>query len=429
MRESRNKNIWNPQIAFGVVAVCVLAAVWLNMAKLRMGFGQPEHDISQIPLARNITSDQIEELRNGKPLNLILAEPPAYERNMRGSEIAHSPSLTPQSSASNVIEQTSTVFSPRERGVTQPESSQHTTPPQSSPAPRPLEENSTTKPIEASQSSLPAVSPSDVPRSNPTVTENGQSGGSFLEKFPGKTATLPNLQNGPAMKEPTPAPLPESRPQFAEAPLPSASQLTPPPFGDFAPTAIEPVSGTSASEQKPLVSPIAFDSNSGESSGVSPIGTTEPAVPPSLPTFNKSAATASVTSQHPTRLTREGDTWWSLAQELYDDGQLFRELYGHNRDRVKSYDRIPPGTEIVCPPAEVLRATVQGSSKAETEANANEKIYRTRAGDTLFNIAREELGQASRFGELLKQNKDRLPERTGHLSSLPEGLELKLPRR
>jgi hypothetical protein len=46
-----------------------------------------------------------------------------------------------------------------------------------------------------------------------------------------------------------------------------------------------------------------------------------------------------------------------------------------------------------------------------------------------FNIAREELGQASRFGELLKQNKERLPEMTGHLSSLPEGLELELPRR
>jgi hypothetical protein len=56
-------------------------------------------------------------------------------------------------------------------------------------------------------------------------------------------------------------------------------------------------------------------------------------------------------------------------------------------------------------------------------------MYRTRVGDTLFNIAREQLGQASRFGELLQQNKDRLPARTGHLSALPEGLELKLPRR
>jgi nucleoid-associated protein YgaU len=118
-----------------------------------------------------------------------------------------------------------------------------------------------------------------------------------------------------------------------------------------------------------------------------------------------------------------------LAQELYDDGQLFRELYRHNRDRVTSYDRIPAGTEIVCPPADVLRASAQHSSPEQTKSNTDERVYRTRAGDTLFNIAREELGQASRFGELLKQNKERLPERTGHLSSLPEGLELKLPRR
>lgn len=428
MRETRHKNIWNPQIAFGVVAVCVLAAVWLNMAKLRMGLGQPEHDISQIPLARNITSDQIEELRNGKPLDLILAEPPAYERKLSGSEIAQTPRPDNQSSPSNITEQTSTLFSPRGRESALPTSSPPRVSPPSTPKLRPIEDSSTAKPVDASDSSVSTVSPSDVPRSNPSATELGQTGGgSFLEKFPGKTATLPNLQNGPAMKEPTPAPLQESRPQLAEAPLPSASQLTPPPFGDFSPPAVEPARGSSPTDQNQFVKPVAFDSNPSDS-GVAPIATSEPSALPSLPTFSKST-TADSAPQYPTRRSRDGDTWWSLAQELYDDGQLFRELYRHNRDRVTSYDRIPAGTEIVCPPADVLRASAQHSSPEQTKSNTDERVYRTRAGDTLFNIAREELGQASRFGELLKQNKERLPERTGHLSSLPEGLELKLPRR
>ena len=431
MRESRHKNIWNPQIAFGVVAVCVLAAVWLNMAKLRMGLGQPEHDISQVPLARNITSDQIEELRNGKPLQVILAAPPAYERQQRQPEVASTPRLDQKTSGQNFTEQTSTLFSPRERGASTPQGQSPGNPRQLNFELRPTEDNPTAKPIEASESSLPTVLPSDVPRSNPSLTDHGQTGGgSFLEKFPGKTATLPNLQNGPAMKEPTPAPLPESRPQFAAAPLPTANQLSPPPFGDFSPANAEPLTRSSSSpEANRLVKPIAFNASSAASGEASSIGTAEPTDPPSLPSFEQPSLEADAAPEYPTLLTRAGDTWWSLAQELYDDGQLFRELYNHNQDRVQSYDRIPTGTEIVCPPADVLRAPSQRTVELQSKSNSSERIYRTRVGDTLFNIAREQLGQASRFGELLQQNKDRLPARTGHLSALPEGLDLKLPRR
>jgi nucleoid-associated protein YgaU len=429
MRESRQKNIWNPQIAFGVVAVCVLAAVWLNMAKLRMGLGQPEHDISQVPLARNITSDQIEELRNGKPLQAILAEPPDFDRHLRRPLAATTPRPDQKTTAPNFTEQTSTLFSPRNRRDLGPQSHSSEASRPTAPEPGPIEGNQPAKPIEASESSHPAVSPSDVPRSNPSLTDNGQTGGgSFLEKFPGKTATLPNLQNGPAMKEPTPAPLPESQPQFAAAPLPTANQLTPPPFGDLTPENSESLPHSS-SEKDQLVKPIAFDSTATAAEKVTPIAADEPTAPLSLPSFNNSSPPAVPSPKYPTRLTREGDTWWSLAQELYDDGQLFRALYHHNQDRVQSYDRIPAGTEIICPPAEVLRTPSQRAVDLQSKPKSQEPMYRTRAGDTLFNIAREQLGQASRFGELLQQNKDRLPERTGHLSALPEGLELKLPRR
>jgi nucleoid-associated protein YgaU len=431
MRESRHKNIWNPQIAFGVVAICVLAAVWLNMAKLRMGLGQPEHDISQVPLARNITSDQIEELRNGKPLKVILAEPPAYQRQQQRPEVAAAPRLDQNTSSQTFAEQTSTLFSPRDRGPATPQSQSPGSTRQSSSELRPTEDDPTAKPIESSELAPTKISPSDVPRSNPSLSNNGQTGGgSFLEKFPGKTATLPNLQNGPAMKEPTPAPLPETGPQFAAAPLPSANQLAPPPFGDFSPAAAEPLTRSSSSPAADqLVKPVAFDASSPTASPAAPIGTAEPTAPLSLPSFDQPSPTAAAPAEYPTRLTREGDTWWSLAQELYDDGQLFRELYAHNQDRVQSYDRIPTGTEIVCPPADVLRVPAEQTAELNNKSNSKDRIYLTRVGDTLFNIAREQLGQASRFGELLQQNKDRLPARTGHLSALPEGLELKLPRR
>ncbi len=39
MRESRHKTIWNPKTPSASIAVGVLAAVWLNMAKLGWGWG------------------------------------------------------------------------------------------------------------------------------------------------------------------------------------------------------------------------------------------------------------------------------------------------------------------------------------------------------------------------------------------------------
>jgi hypothetical protein len=55
--------------------------------------------------------------------------------------------------------------------------------------------------------------------------------------------------------------------------------------------------------------------------------------------------------------------------------------------------------------------------------------YTTRSGDTLFDIARDQLGQASRYLELLQRNADRLPSDTGHATRLPEGIKLLLPPR
>ena len=170
-----------------------------------------------------------------------------------------------------------------------------------------------------------------------------------------------------------------------------------------------------------------FSAAQGESSGVSPIEAIESVE--SVPAAAGAEPIEPANPPFPTRLTRAGDTWWSLAQEIYDDGQLFRELYRHNQGRVAQYDRIPAGTEIVCPPASVLRREPPQLAAENRSASVSGRTYRTRAGDTLFSIAREQLGQASRFGELLQENKAQLPQRVGHLSALPAGIELQLPRR
>jgi nucleoid-associated protein YgaU len=53
--------------------------------------------------------------------------------------------------------------------------------------------------------------------------------------------------------------------------------------------------------------------------------------------------------------------------------------------------------------------------------------YTTLAGDSLFEISRQQLGQASRYLELLELNRSQLPPGVNHLTRLPAGIELNLP--
>jgi len=69
-------------------------------------------------------------------------------------------------------------------------------------------------------------------------------------------------------------------------------------------------------------------------------GLVSPATPPSAAGFH---------------VAREGDSWWSVAQQSYGDGRLYRALFAWNRtlDRRVS---LAPGTRLEIPPAAKLKA-------------------------------------------------------------------------
>jgi nucleoid-associated protein YgaU len=138
----------------------------------------------------------------------------------------------------------------------------------------------------------------------------------------------------------------------------------------------------------------------------------------------------------------EGDSFWSIAQACYGDGQFFRALYEHNRDQVTDFDRLKAGQCIKTPPSEKLQKDypelcpyevnhqirlVSGFEQIQESANENEATHSTSAGDTLFEIAKQRLGQASRYLEILDLNADTLPLNVDHQTPLPGGLQLKLP--
>ena len=76
--------------------------------------------------------------------------------------------------------------------------------------------------------------------------------------------------------------------------------------------------------------------------------------------------------------------------------------------------------EIIQPAAAL---PVQGEKQASQPAN----IYTVRQGDNLFDIARNELLQASRYLEILELNREHLSADCTHLTPLPAGLKLKIP--
>ncbi len=130
-------------------------------------------------------------------------------------------------------------------------------------------------------------------------------------------------------------------------------------------------------------------------------------------------------------LIQKDDSFFSIAQAVYNDGRLFRSLYYHNRNHVDDFETPTAGITISIPDvSELLRlwpeqcpVDLLNSSRTISA----DRFHVTREGETLFDIARTHLGQASRYLDIMRLNDVRLPDDAGHLSPLPEGLRLVLP--
>lgn len=123
------------------------------------------------------------------------------------------------------------------------------------------------------------------------------------------------------------------------------------------------------------------------------------------------------------------ESLWGIAAEAYGDGRLFRALYEANRPQIPDPNRLAPGTELRVPGIETLLAEFRQHVPADLLPLEEHSpgIYITQQGDSLFQVAGQQLGQASRFNELLKLNQSSLPLDITHLSPLPVGMRLKLP--
>lgn len=138
------------------------------------------------------------------------------------------------------------------------------------------------------------------------------------------------------------------------------------------------------------------------------------------------------------------DSYWTISERLYGTGAYFKALAQQNRGKDANADRLQPGALILAPTVAELEKSYpdmcpkpsrrealqsQAMSRASTVSSRNQygrgRSYTVVEGDTLFNIARYELGKASRWAEIYDLNRDMLGKDFNYLTP---GTRLAMPK-
>ena len=137
-----------------------------------------------------------------------------------------------------------------------------------------------------------------------------------------------------------------------------------------------------------------------------------------------------------TYIVEPNDHYWSISTKVYGSGAYFKALQEHNRSRLPHGDLLKTGDVVAVPSVETLtknypelcplpgRATPARTASAVSSSYGGGRLYTVEEGDTLFDIARFELGKATRWAEIFELNKDRIGDDFNHLRP---GTQIVLP--
>ncbi len=149
--------------------------------------------------------------------------------------------------------------------------------------------------------------------------------------------------------------------------------------------------------------------------------------------------------QQPTAVPVDGkytaqpnDNFYTIARKVYGSGAYYKALAKHNKDKYPKANQIRIGDVVQTPSAETLEsrypelcprpehrdAAKQRSSAVASRSLAGRRVYVVQEGDSLFDIARFELGARARVAELIELNRDVLGDQINYLTP---GMRLVLP--
>lgn len=178
----------------------------------------------------------------------------------------------------------------------------------------------------------------------------------------------------------------------------------------------------------PTASPAGGFANGGQAGGsVAPVAAAMPVAAPAV--------------KNTAYVVEPDDNFWSISKKVYGDASYYRALFAYNSDRYPHAEDVRAGSVLDVPSAEVLKqrypelvnGAVGGDGRptdatlagGRTPAAAAATTYTVRDGDTLFDIARRQLGKASRWNEIYELNRAALGE---NLENLRPGMQIQLPQ-
>ncbi|MCC6682812.1 MAG: LysM peptidoglycan-binding domain-containing protein [Phycisphaeraceae bacterium] len=126
----------------------------------------------------------------------------------------------------------------------------------------------------------------------------------------------------------------------------------------------------------------------------------------------------------------DGDSLYRIAEKYLGDGTRWREIVNANPGKIGDDNQIQVGAKLTIPSREINRPAPAGTPDSQspapmtapTRSNAR-KTYTVKSGDTLFSIARVQLGDGGRWKSIYDANRDKLADP----DSVKVGQSLKIP--
>ncbi len=136
-------------------------------------------------------------------------------------------------------------------------------------------------------------------------------------------------------------------------------------------------------------------------------------------------------------VVQPNDNYWTISEKVYGAGGYFKAIFEHNRRQHPFAERLQVGETLLTPDVATLQrdypdlcpkpghaAAPQRIIPASARLRPGTKVYVVEEGDTLFEIARHQLGKPSRWGEIYQLNREVLGSDFDYLKP---GTELVIP--